>query len=60
VSDNGIGMSREEVVNNIGTIRQSGRAASLSRHRRPSDGRALIGRSAWALFVFIVADRSRS
>jgi len=40
VSDNGIGMSRDEVVNNIGTIAKSGtREFFQSLTGRPGEGR---------------------
>ena len=41
VSDNGIGMSRQEVIEHIGTIAKSGtREFFAAAHRRPRQGRA--------------------
>ncbi len=60
VSDNGIGMSRAEVISNIGTIAQSGTRAFLEKIRE-SDGKideALIGQFGVGFYsAFIVADK---
>lgn len=59
VADDGIGMSRQEVIDNIGTIARSGTAEFL--RARSGDGRgdtALIGQFGVGFYAaFIVADR---
>lgn len=59
VRDNGIGMSREEVIANIGTIARSGTAEFLqSLQGDPAQGARLIGQFGVGFYsAFIVADR---
>ena len=59
VADNGIGMSRDEVVENIGTIARSGTGASWSRSPGTRRGtRSSIGQFGVGFYsIFIVADR---
>ncbi|MCS6914466.1 MAG: molecular chaperone HtpG [Myxococcota bacterium] len=60
VSDNGIGMTRAEVVDNIGTIARSGSAALLRRLREEGEKSApeLIGQFGVGFYSsFMVADR---
>ena len=60
VSDNGIGMSREEVVHNIGTIAKSGTAeflSSLSKSADPKISPELIGQFGVGFYAsFMVAE----
>ncbi len=59
ISDNGVGMSREEVVDNLGTIARSGTAQFLSQLSGDSRRDAqLIGQFGVGFYsAFIVADR---
>ncbi|MDT4994211.1 MAG: molecular chaperone HtpG [Actinoplanes sp.] len=59
VRDNGIGMSREEVVDLIGTIAKSGTAELLSKLKESdSDSKELIGQFGVGFYsTFMVADR---
>ncbi|HKN99550.1 MAG TPA: ATP-binding protein, partial [Pseudonocardiaceae bacterium] len=61
VRDNGIGMSRDEVVNLIGTIARSGTAELLEKLRKTQDAAAsrdLIGQFGVGFYSsFMVADR---
>jgi molecular chaperone HtpG len=59
VADNGIGMSREELVDNLGTIARSGTAEFLSRMTGDAQKDArLIGQFGVGFYsAFIVADR---
>ena len=61
VRDNGIGMSRDEVVQLIGTIAKSGTAEMLERLRKSADGTVppdLIGQFGVGFYAsFMVADR---
>src|SRR5919106_210693 len=43
VSDNGIGMDRQELIDNLGTIAHSGTRAFLERLKAGEEGSALIG-----------------
>ena len=60
VEDNGIGMSREELAEALGTIARSGTKAFLDRieAKQPDDETALIGRFGVGFYsVFMVAER---
>ncbi len=60
VSDNGIGMTREEVINNIGTIAKSGTKDFLDKIREASNAAAqeLIGQFGVGFYsAFIVAEK---
>jgi len=60
VTDNGIGMTRDEVINNIGTIAKSGTSDFLDKIRGSSDSVAqeLIGQFGVGFYsAFIVADK---
>ncbi|MFG2603586.1 molecular chaperone HtpG [Streptomyces sp. NPDC048514] len=58
VRDNGIGMSRDDVVGLIGTIARSGTAETLRRLRESKESAELIGQFGVGFYsVFMVADR---
>jgi len=58
VRDNGIGMSRDEVVALIGTIAKSGTAEMLSRLKESKESAELIGQFGVGFYsTFMVADR---
>ncbi|MFD5555788.1 molecular chaperone HtpG [Streptomyces sp. NPDC127068] len=59
VRDNGIGMSREELVELIGTIARSGTAETLRRLKENKESAELIGQFGVGFYsVFMVADRT--
>ncbi|QHA08175.1 molecular chaperone HtpG [Streptomyces broussonetiae] len=58
VRDNGIGMSREDVVGLIGTIARSGTAETLRRMKESAESAELIGQFGVGFYsVFMVADK---
>lgn len=58
VRDNGIGMSREDVVRLIGTIAKSGTAEVLAKLREAKENAELIGQFGVGFYsTFMVADR---
>jgi molecular chaperone HtpG len=58
VGDTGIGMDRQELIDNLGTVARSGTRAFISRLSEAKDGAGLIGRFGVGFYAaFMVADR---
>src|SRR6202167_5129452 len=58
VADSGIGMDRQELIDNLGTLARSGTKSFLSRLTEAKDGANLIGRFGVGFYsAFMVAER---
>src|SRR5437016_9181387 len=58
IADTGIGMDRQELIDNLGTVARSGTRAFISRIAEAKDGAGLIGQFGVGFYAaFMVADR---